>query len=79
MTSAQCIEARRLLALTQMDLAKAARLSKAVIITFEASGHLPRAIDGPNRMSILTAFFEKAGVEFTNGDQPGVKLRKTEP
>jgi hypothetical protein len=30
-------------------------------------------------MTVIVQAFEKAGVEFTNGDAPGLKLRKIAP
>jgi hypothetical protein len=42
------------------------------------------AVDGPtsmlpNNLAAIRAALESAGVEFTNGDAPGVKLRKRAP
>ena len=79
MTADQCLEARRLLGLTQRQLAKALALSQAHISLFETTGVMPRAQHGKrNRMAELLTYFEQAGIEFVdeNGGGPGVRLRK---
>jgi DNA-binding transcriptional regulator YiaG len=70
---AQCRAARALVNLTQRQLAEAAGLSVSTLADFErslrpVSAHLTTAI----RRAL-----ETAGVEFTNGDEPGVRLRKS--
>jgi hypothetical protein len=52
--------------------AEMAKVSPATVVRFEASGAgvLDRTVDA------IRAALEAAGVEFTNGDQPGVKLGK---
>ena len=79
MTLKQCIAARRLLGYTQQRLAQAMSMQQSDISRFENTGHLARA-HGKNvsRVLQLRKLFEAAGVEFTNGDQPAVKLRKAE-
>ncbi|RYF21988.1 MAG: XRE family transcriptional regulator [Oxalobacteraceae bacterium] len=78
MTYAQCIEARRLLGLSQSVVAKAIGVSVARISNYETSGHLPRSKTNQDRLPKLKAFFEQAGVEFIEqkGGGPGVKLRR---
>jgi len=70
-TPAQSRAARGLLGWSQQALAEAAGLrSWRTIQRFEAGERTPKAL-----REIRTAL-ESAGVEFTNGDEPGVKLRK---
>jgi hypothetical protein len=49
-----------------------AEVSPATIVRFEASGKgvLERTIEA------IQTSLERAGVEFTNGDRPGVRFRK---
>jgi transcriptional regulator with XRE-family HTH domain len=71
MNAAQCRMARAALQLGVRELAAKARVSPATIVRFEASQELrERTVDA------IRAALEAAGVEFTNGDQPGVRLRK---
>jgi DNA-binding MurR/RpiR family transcriptional regulator len=66
--------ARAALQLGVRDLAEMAKVSPATVVRFEASGDLKeRTVDA------IRAALEAAGVEFTNGDEPGVKLRKAKP
>jgi transcriptional regulator with XRE-family HTH domain len=71
-TSAQLRAARSLLNLTVRDLAEKAGVHRNTITRAEtdetAHGHAVAQV-------VLT--LEAAGVEFTNGDQPGVRLKKT--
>jgi transcriptional regulator with XRE-family HTH domain len=73
-TSEQIRAARALLRWEQRNLAEASGVSLPSIKRLETSpGNLsaqPRTIDA------LRAALEAAGIEFTNGDQPGVRLRK---
>jgi hypothetical protein len=71
--TAQCRMARAALKLGVRDLAEMAKVSPATIVRFEASdaGVLERTIDAIQRA------LEAAGVEFTNGEQPGVRMRKS--
>jgi AcrR family transcriptional regulator len=64
--------ARAALKLGVRELAEMAKVSPATIVRLEASGDavMERTVDA------IQAALEKAGVEFTNGDQPGVRLRK---
>ena len=70
MTPAQCRAARALLDMTQPDLAKLAGLGLSTIVDFERS----RRIVSGEAMDAIRATLEAAGVEFTNGNQPGVRL-----
>jgi transcriptional regulator with XRE-family HTH domain len=73
-TSEQIRAARALLRWEQRNLAEVSGVSLPSIKRLETSpGNLsaqPRTIDA------LRAALEAAGVQFTNGDEPGVKLRK---
>jgi transcriptional regulator with XRE-family HTH domain len=72
LTPAQCRAARGLIDWSQRQLADAAGVAVATIRLFEAG-------KGEQRRATLTVIrhaFEAAGVEFTNGDQPGVRLRQ---
>jgi DNA-binding XRE family transcriptional regulator len=71
-TPAQCRAARELLALSQEALAKAAYLHRTSIIAFEKNQGAMRR----NNLNAIQHALEAAGVEFTNGGEPGVKLRK---
>ena len=72
MNAAQCRMARAALQLGVRDLAEAAQVSPTTVSKLERGEPLyPRTVD-----AIRTAL-EVAGVEFTNGDAPGVRLRKS--
>ena len=67
----QCRMARAALGLGVRELAAAAKVSIDTIARFERGDELKeRTIDAIQRA------LEAAGVEFTNGDQPGVRLTK---
>jgi transcriptional regulator with XRE-family HTH domain len=61
-----------LLAWTQERLAARASVSLSTVRDFEAERRRPI----PNNLAAIQRAFEAAGVEFTNSDEPGVKLRK---
>lgn len=71
---AQMRAARALLRWSADDLAKHAKLGVATVRRAEATDG-PPSITEANGEAVRTAL-EKAGVEFTNSDQPGVKLIK---
>lgn len=71
-TPAQCRAARGLVEMTQGTLAEAASITKNVIIDFEKSRRVPTR----NNLAAIQRVLEKAGVEFTNGDAPGVRLAR---
>ena len=74
-TPAQCRMARAGLRWTEAQLAQAAGLSLATVHRFENELHKPK----PATAEALHRALEAAGVEFTNGGEPGVKLgRKPE-
>jgi transcriptional regulator with XRE-family HTH domain len=73
-TSEQVRAARALLRWEQKDLAAASKISLPAIKRLET---IPGALAAQARtIDALTLAFASAGVEFTNGDAPGVKLRK---
>jgi transcriptional regulator with XRE-family HTH domain len=71
MLPVQCRMARAALGLGVRELAAAAKVSTDTVARFERGDELKqRTIDA------LQLVFEAAGVEFTNGDQPSVRLTK---
>jgi hypothetical protein len=81
-TPDQCREARRLLGWSVDRLGAISGTSAFLVLAFEESGHLPGSRDpiqpGTGLAAVRSAL-EAAGVEFTNGDSPGVRLRRAEP
>jgi predicted transcriptional regulator len=72
MTPAQCSAARALIELSQAALAGIAVVPATLIADYEAGAGTPRPAD----FEAIQSALEWAGVEFTNGEQPGVRLRK---
>jgi transcriptional regulator with XRE-family HTH domain len=72
-TASQCRAARGLLDWTQQELADAARIGVATVRLFESEATETRQAT----LTVLRQAFELAGVEFTNGDHPGVRLIRT--
>jgi len=73
-TSEQMRAARMLLRWNQKDLASASKLSLPTIKRLEIRPG-PVQANNVTLYAIERAFLE-AGVEFTNGDAPGVRIRK---
>jgi transcriptional regulator with XRE-family HTH domain len=71
---AQIRGARGLLGWSQANLAKAAGLSEPTIKRFETGV----ANVSDEAVAKMIAALEAAGVEFTNGKRPGVRLRKSD-
>ncbi len=71
LTAAQCRMARSALRWTVQQLADRARVNRNTITSFE----LERTEPNPATLTVIRQAFDAAGVEFTNGDQPGVRLR----
>jgi predicted transcriptional regulator len=71
-TPAQCRAARGLVDMDQGTLADGAMVSRSVIIDFENGRRVPVR----NNLAAIQRVLEEAGVEFTNGDAPGVRLSK---
>lgn len=68
---AQCRAARGLVGITQVDLATKSGVSARTIAHFEVAARRPI----PANLKALQHALEAAGIIFTNGDEPGVKLR----
>src|SRR5262245_42330600 len=71
-TPAQCRAARGLIDWSQQQLAEAAGVGIVTVRQFEAGKGEPRRAT----LAVIEKALEKAGVEFTNGDQPGVRLSR---
>jgi transcriptional regulator with XRE-family HTH domain len=69
---AQCRAARGLLNWSQTELADKAAVAKQTLGDFERGARHPY----PRTLDDIRAALEAAGVEFTNGDSPGVRLKK---
>jgi transcriptional regulator with XRE-family HTH domain len=74
-TGNQLKAARALVGLDQATLAAKAGVNVNTIRNMEASGSSPIAGRAVNVQTVQRAL-ERAGIEFTNGGQPGVKLRR---
>ena len=73
MTPAQCRAARSLLDWTQLKLAEAARIGTSIVTSFERSGRAVAA----GAVHTMQHTLEAAGIEFLDGEEPGVQLKKT--
>ena len=71
-TSAQCRAARAMIEWSRDVLAAESRVGKRTIVDFERGARSPQA---STLLAIQRAFEESGGVEFTNGDRPGVRLK----
>jgi len=71
-SSAQCRGARGMLNWTRADLAEASGVSPRALADFEADNRHPIR----STLAAIQRALEDAGIEFTNGDQPGVRLRR---
>jgi DNA-binding transcriptional regulator YiaG len=72
MSPEQCRAARAWLGWSQQELANRAKVGLSTLRDFEARRRKPI----PNNLAAIKAALEAAGIEFTNGDVPGVRLRK---
>src|SRR5471032_1363977 len=68
---AQCRAARGLLGWSQAQLAEASKVATKTIADFERESRMPY----DRTLADVQRAFEAAGVEFTNGGQPGVRMR----
>jgi transcriptional regulator with XRE-family HTH domain len=68
----QCRAGRALLNWSQEELAKRARVAKQTLADFERGARSPY----PRTLADIRSALEAAGVEFTNGDAPGVRLHQ---
>lgn len=75
MISAQLRAARAMLSWSQSELAERAELSVETIKRLES---MKGTLDATkvSTLSAITSAFAQAGIEFINGDAPGVRLRK---
>jgi DNA-binding XRE family transcriptional regulator len=71
-TSAQIRMARAALNWTVRHLAKATGLHRNTINNIEVG----RYAGDPESLRLIERVLTRAGIEFTNGEQPGVRLRK---
>lgn len=67
----QVAAARKLLRITQRDLAAATGLTQQTINKFEAGGNMR-----PETVEAVREALLARGIVFTNGGSPGVQLRK---
>jgi transcriptional regulator with XRE-family HTH domain len=73
-TPAQSRAARGLLGWSQAQLAEASKVATKTIADFERESRTPY----DRTLADVRRAFEAAGVSFTNGGEPGVKLRRPE-
>ncbi len=74
MTPAQCRAARTLLGWSQEHLANVASLSTSTVRDFESQKRPPQ----PTTVGLLRRALECAGIEFTDGDMPDVRLAEAQ-
>ena len=68
----QCRAARAFLGWSREDLAKRSKVSNATLADFEAGKRTPYG----RTLADIRKALEEGGIEFTNGNQPGVRLRE---
>ena len=68
----QITAARDLLGMKQVELAAAAGVTEATVVNLEKGHHTPRE----STLDLIREALERRGIEFTNGDNPGVRLVK---
>ncbi len=71
-TPGQSRGARAMLNMKREELAAASQVGHSTLFDFESGKRQPH----PRTLAAIRAALEAAGVEFTNGDSPGVRLRK---
>jgi hypothetical protein len=71
---AQCVEARELRGWAGVRLGCRCDLSHTSLLWFESGVWFPK----PEHLAALQNAFKDAAIEFTNEDQPGVRLRKAQ-
>ncbi len=71
-SAAQVRAARGLIDWSQIQLAKVAGVGISTIADFERGRRTPIG----NNLGAIQRALESAGIEFTNGEAPGVRLRK---
>lgn len=65
--------ARKLLKISQAELAASAGVGEATIKNVEAGSHEPRQ----STLKVIRDALEQRGIEFINGDNPGVRLHRS--
>lgn len=73
-TGRQIAAARTLLGIVQSELARSASISVPTLKRMEASDGAASGM--ANNVRAVISALEAAGIEFTNGGEPGVKLRR---
>lgn len=73
LTAEQCLGARAMLRLTREQVSQTSKVAVATLADFEVGRRQPQ----PRTLAAIRAALETAGVEFTDGDEPGVKLKRT--
>ncbi len=82
MTPDQMKAARALLGWNQIQLGLRSDTTRNVVKKFEATGQVAsvhRRPDLTDPLAAVRATLEAAGIEFTDGDAPGVKLWNSNP
>jgi transcriptional regulator with XRE-family HTH domain len=72
-TNRQCRMARAALGWSTRELAKYSHVGATTISRFESGKPA-----NPSTLTLLRQTFEAAGIEFTNGEAPGVRLHPRE-
>jgi transcriptional regulator with XRE-family HTH domain len=75
LSPAQCRAARALLNWSQDQLVRHSNITKKTIADFERGATTPRR----QTLDQILAAFDTAGIEFLNGNRPGVRLKKRDP
>jgi transcriptional regulator with XRE-family HTH domain len=73
-TPAQCKAGRAMIGMTRQQLADRSGVGFSTLSDFENGRHTPH----PANMLAIMGALEQAGVIFTNGREPGVKMRLPE-
>ncbi len=68
---AQCRAARAMLEWSRDDLAVAAKVARRTVVDFERGARNPY----DRTLADIKLALEAAGIEFTDGDAPGIRLR----
>jgi len=82
MTPDQLRAARALLGWSQMQLGLRSDTSRYLVKKFESTGQVASVYGRPDLtepLATVRATLEAAGIEFTDGNAPGMKLRKPDP
>ncbi len=62
-----------MLRLTREQVSQTSKVAVATLADFEVGRRQPQ----PRTLAAIRTALETAGVEFTDGDEPGVKLKRT--